>query len=97
MTYRWEPKKWIRRWLGLRDTHYMKCEEMKIYGELLEVTSPCEIKAGDDIEINRMLLRVEAHVLRVTKLEDNRHPKNIYDEWGVPGDVQNRINQRSGK
>ena len=61
-------KRLIRRWLGLRDTHHMTCKEMQVFGELLEVSDPCCIREGSQIEVGGMRLRVEAHVLRVTKL-----------------------------
>ena len=61
-------KRIIRRWLGLKDTHHITCQEMKVFGELLEVTSPCEIDKGDKIEISGQYYMVEAVALRVTRL-----------------------------
>ena len=60
--------RWIRKFLGLKDTHYMTCQEMRIFGELIVVSDPCSVSAGDKIEINGVYFVVECHVLRVTKL-----------------------------
>ena len=61
-------KRLIRKWLGLKDTHYMTCSELKIFGELLEVSDPCLIHEGNVINVNGMNLIVTGHALKVERL-----------------------------
>lgn len=74
-------KAWIRKWLGLKDTHYMKCslyryslEAMNFEGNTYLHIDPIDsnmFDEGDIIQIGYDKFRVENAAIKISKLENN--------------------------